>query len=743
MLANKEFTTEKDKRSDEYLMGMTDQAINELVYPKYALQKAYNYYHGTRDAEQFRHLEENYGLGNPSSVEFTPLIKKHIDALIGEYLDTPLLPKVSCKDKDTLSNINREKQLKIYKTVFDYLSRHLNNSIIEILTGQKGNDIVVQKELEALISDLENNFISDYEIAAQNVLDYIIQSRSVDLQNKLKNMLLDLLIAGMAFYRVRPSLSSENVEIEVLNPLTTFIDYNPDSNFLKDSYRSVVVKYLTKSQILNKYGKDLDQEGLEKLQDDIDSYINSNYQYYIRNNSNTPTGYPSGMPGLVSYKDVSPARPSEAYPFYQNKLIPVHEVEWLVTNKTGKEYKMDRYETVRIANNIYILTGLSEHVIRSKDNPTQCGLSVNGIFFQDRNTEPFSLMLTCAHLQDQYDILYFFRNSLVANSGTAGDFLDMSQLPTFLGTDATERVQKWIAYKKTGVALIDSSQEGRAFNNNTVYAGYDDTLKYQAMQALDMCIERTEMTASSITGVFRERLNGIQQKDAVTNVAVGIKNSFTVTKQYYQQMDIITNSLLIDTLDISKIVYKKGLTGVLILGDKSQKIFTALPKHFTVTDYDVHIPPSTDILKQIEEIKIWALELIKAGQMPPEVIMEVITSRSLTELKTNVNKAMKASKQENGMLQQLQQQNQQLQQQLQEAGQQLQQTMQKLESLNERKLAMEENKIMMEDKRKWFELKSKDRYDTTMVALKDKQVDAEVLQIYDNNPNNNKVKDHV
>ena len=743
MLANKEFTTEKDKRSDEYLMGMTDQAINELVYPKYALQKAYNYYHGTRDAEQFRHLEENYGLGNPSSVEFTPLIKKHIDALIGEYLDTPLLPKVSCKDKDTLSNINREKQLKIYKTVFDYLSRHLNNSIIEILTGQKGNDIVVQKELEALISDLENNFISDYEIAAQNVLDYIIQSRSVDLQNKLKNMLLDLLIAGMAFYRVRPSLSSENVEIEVLNPLTTFIDYNPDSNFLKDSYRSVVVKYLTKSQILNKYGKDLDQEGLEKLQDDIDSYINSNYQYYIRNNSNTPTGYPSGMPGLVSYKDVSPARPSEAYPFYQNKLIPVHEVEWLVTNKTGKEYKMDRYETVRIANNIYILTGLSEHVIRSKDNPTQCGLSVNGIFFQDRNTEPFSLMLTCAHLQDQYDILYFFRNNLVANSGTAGDFLDMSQLPTFLGTDATERVQKWIAYKKTGVALIDSSQEGRAFNNNTVYAGYDDTLKYQAMQALDMCIERTEMTASSITGVFRERLNGIQQKDAVTNVAVGIKNSFTVTKQYYQQMDIITNSLLIDTLDISKIVYKKGLTGVLILGDKSQKIFTALPKHFTVTDYDVHIPPSTDILKQIEEIKIWALELIKAGQMPPEVIMEVITSRSLTELKTNVNKAMKASKQENGMLQQLQQQNQQLQQQLQEAGQQLQQTMQKLESLNERKLAMEENKIMMEDKRKWFELKSKDKYDTTMAALKDKQIDAEVLQIYDNNPNNNKVKDHV
>ena len=145
----------------------------------------------------------------------------------------------------------------------------------------------------------------------------------------------------------------------------------------------------------------------------------------------------------------------------------------------------------------------------------------------------------------------------------------------------------------------------------------------------------------------------------------------------------------------------------------------------------------------MEEIKMWALELIKAGQMPPEVIMEVLTSRSLTELKLNVNKALKATKQENGILQQLQQQNQQLQQQLQEAGQQLQQASQKLEALNERKLAMEENKLMMEDKREWFKIRSKDKYDTSMSQLKDKQVDAEVLQIYDNNPNNNKVKDHV
>ena len=52
-----------------------NKCINELVYDKVQLRKAYNYYHCTRDEEQFRHIEDNYGIGTPTSVGFTPLIK--------------------------------------------------------------------------------------------------------------------------------------------------------------------------------------------------------------------------------------------------------------------------------------------------------------------------------------------------------------------------------------------------------------------------------------------------------------------------------------------------------------------------------------------------------------------------------------------------------------------------------------------------------------------------------------------
>ena len=118
-------------RSNDYIIDKVDKAISELVKPKWKLQKAYNYYNAKRDPEQFRYLEENFGIGNPTSMEFTPLIKKHVDYLVGEYLDIPILPKVSCKDKNTISQIHRDLEVKISSEVYTFLKTYLNNKVFQ------------------------------------------------------------------------------------------------------------------------------------------------------------------------------------------------------------------------------------------------------------------------------------------------------------------------------------------------------------------------------------------------------------------------------------------------------------------------------------------------------------------------------------------------------------------------------------------------------------------------------------
>jgi hypothetical protein len=39
-------------------------------------------------------------------------------------------------------------------------------------------------------------------------------------------------------------------------------------------------------------------------------------------------------------------------------------------------------------------------------------------------------------------MLLFYRDNLIANSGTVGDWLDIANLPTLLGEELPERIQK-------------------------------------------------------------------------------------------------------------------------------------------------------------------------------------------------------------------------------------------------------------------------------------------------------------
>ena len=202
-----------------------DKAINELVYSKTTIQKAYNYYHGKRDQDQFKHLEENYGIGVPTSIEFNPLVRPHIDRLVGEYLGLNPDLKITCKDPETVSNIMKEKQDKINKETFDFLKRYLENNIIASIIGDKENtvDPMIEEQIKRLQSNIEDSFVSEYELAAQNILTYLKQSKNIDLENKMQSLLTDLCISGTCYYRVRPSNSGDNIQFEVLNPVNTFV----------------------------------------------------------------------------------------------------------------------------------------------------------------------------------------------------------------------------------------------------------------------------------------------------------------------------------------------------------------------------------------------------------------------------------------------------------------------------------------------------------------------------------------
>lgn len=716
-----------------------DIAINELVYEKTKLIKAYNYYHGKRDPEQFRHLEENYGIGTPTSVEFVPLVRKHIDVLIGEYLSTPIQPKVSCKDEKTLSNIHRDKQLKILSEVLATLKKHLTNSIFYTFYENESNrpDSEIEGMINNLIADLDKNFISEYEIAAQNIIDWAMQARNIDFTNKRKLILTDLLVSGTAYYRVKPTTSKSGIILEVLNPLNSFIEKTPNSSYLKESRRSVVRRFMSKDQILNEYGTFLTKEDLGVLDSSSEYFDGANTTNYVRSFEDTYTGEPA-TDGILAGLEVTPVLPYDRNYSIYYKYYPVYEVEWI---KTNTEFIEDRYSGLRIGNSIYVYFGKDDKVIRPIDDPSKCFSAVNGMFYSDRNGDPFSLIIATANLQDKFDVLNFYKDNLIAESGTKGDWIDVAFLPKIFGATLSERLMKWKAYKKQGLAIIDSSQEGEA-PMNTTFGGFDDTIDAQAVQAIELALQSVENTCSTITGVFREKLGGIEQKDAVTNVQVGVRQSSYITKQFYHMMDLLTREMLIDILDTTKIVFKKGITGTLVLGDKLNKVFTALPEHYSATDHDIHIVDSSEVMKELELIKQLTFEFAKNNNVDAEIVIETISSSGLTNMKQTVLAAIQKKKQEANQVGQLSQNVEQLSQELKKAQQESQKLQQEVQRLNAEKLKLEREKLEHQKELEWFEAKSEDRFKDNKIEWEKKRVQLEGLQLIDQNPNNDEIKNN-
>lgn len=376
------------------------------------------------------------------------------------------------------------------------------------------------------------------------------------------------------------------------------------------------------------------------------------------------------------------------------------------------------------------------------DAPNKCRLSVNGLFFLDNNGDPFSLMINTMSLQDKYDLLLYYRDNLIASSGTVGDWLDIAHIPTALGVTMPERIQKWLAYKKgAGVGLIDSSEEGQQMN--TIFNGFDDTVKAQSIQAIQIAIQSIEQQASSITGVLPEMLAEYSQRDAVSNVKLGVTTSGILTKQYFDALDIIYREVNYDLLNLAKIVYKDGLQGMLILGDHRAKIFTALPKYYTVTDFDVHIEDSSKSFQNMEYIKALNTELIKAGQSDAEMALLIASAPNATALKKYVGQAMKMKKEESGMVAQLQQQLQQANEQLQamsKQGKEMEAQMKELQNaaneVEQAKLQLEQKKLELQQEK----IKNDKEYNDSMIDVKKQQIQAQVAQIFDSNPYNDKIQ---
>ncbi|MEG2196459.1 MAG: hypothetical protein RRY26_03305 [Cellulosilyticaceae bacterium] len=184
------------------------------------------------------------------------------------------------------------------------------------------------------------------------------------------------------------------------------------------------------------------------------------------------------------------------------------------------------------------------------------------------------------------------------------------------------------------------------------------------------------------------------------------------------------------------------MTGTIVLGNYA-KIFSALPEHYTLTDFDIHIEDSTKSYQNVQSLIAISGELVKSGAADLGDITNIITSSSITELKRYIERSLARKKEENDTIRQLQQQTQQYEQnskELQKSNQQLQQQLQQLQNQlgtnSQAKLDIEVGKLEIEREK----MKNDKEFKDKSIEVKRQQADAQVAEIFDDNPYNNKIK---
>jgi hypothetical protein len=710
-LGELEQLSESEKNGEEYLHQMADYMIRSLnLNQKVLTEKAYRLKNGVRNPRDFEYITKQYGVEFPAKLGFTPLISRHLKVLQGQNDITELKYDVTCSDVQSIQKVEQEKKRKFLQE----LQRELS---FGIKTNSKTPDSV----LDELMKSYETEFKGDLEIDAKHMLEYIIQAKNI--REKASIMFEDAFTAGEDLYQVKVIEEGIAPLIEAVNPLELFYEMG-DKIFIKDCDRVVWRKKMLITDIINQYGNQIKKEQIEQLQT---KFYNAIHQLE-----------------LVDMRDLELEGWNSDFELkVKNAYEYVYYCEWKSNNKVkalskgvvekGKErkdkYRLDRYEQTKIGEDIWADGGKSKYIQREEDNPYYCTLTINGMCYNARNGRPYSMFLATENLQNDYDIYRFHQSNMVALSGSKAMYLPLEAIPLSFGTNETDRIIKAQHYAKNGFIFLATSQEGAGTFQN--YGQAVDLTLGSGADSITNMLRFIEETASLITGVSPQALSQISQNDGLGTTKIALNQTALVTQPLHTMHRAVLREMFNDILNACRICYPDGLTASYTLG-VTKKAFS-IGKEYKASRYNVFINNTGLESKQMDDLKMILPEIIRAGEVDTEVIIDIATVTSLTEMKRKIKESMKSAK--GKKLQELEQQLEQANNELKKLTGQLQQYQKNDQQLEGQRVQIEKEKADTDSEFKQAEVSVQREKNEIDRNYKEKLVELEGQQIIYSNQN--------
>lgn len=622
----------------------------------------YGLYDGVLDMNDMKLVLNPGGLEKyfvPDNVQHYPIITPRVNVLVGEEKRRKFDWAVHLTNPDTISQVHKQKKAMLDKKIQELLVSTLPKEEVE-------------KELESYAEYINFDYLDIREKRANIIMRNYIES--LDMKIKFQQGFKDALIAGEEAYMF--DIVNGKVTFEKLNPRKVFTLRSGHSNRLEDADVIVIDDFWSPGQVQDHYYDELKKADIIKMDEDAslntttdsdgenlaidDIYGQEMLRRESVNEFLDATGVFDGI-GRNSYTDSDGnIRVIRMMWKSKKKIYKVEspdgqggmDVKWVSEHykpvpelgETMKEYWVNQWwKGAKVGKDVYLDIKPREIQYNKFNEPSFNSSGVVGQIYNTNDGRAVSLVDRAKPFQYLYDISWYrVQEALAKYMGSIVE-VDVAKIPK------DWNLTKWLYFaRKAGIGVVDSFKEGqRGMAKGKLAGSVGNTtgkvLEQRVGDFIQTHIEMMEFAKAQmdeITGVSKQRLGQIENRETVGGVERAVSQSNHITEELFTLHDHCKKRCFQILLETAKIALKGNDTKFqYIADDMTRQVMEISGDEFAEEEYGLQVS-NEDAINQLQQKLDGMVQLGLQNQMISfSTAMKIYNSPSLREVQRMIERS--------------------------------------------------------------------------------------------------------
>lgn len=651
-----------------------------------------NLYNGKVDVKDMKLILNPGGLEKffiPDAIQHYPIVAPRVNVLVGEEKRRKFDWSVQIVNPDTLSKIKEDKK------------KLVDAKLMEMLQSDVSDD-ELEKELMKYGDYINFDYQDMREKRANLLMRHYISK--LDMKIQFQQGFKDSLITGEEIYMF--DIVNGEVAFEKLNPLKVHTLRGGYSNKIEDSDVIVLDDFWSPGKIQDHFYNDLNDIEVAKLdeQDYTGTYTNlDGTSEAVDDLAGLKLLEREGMDTYIESTGIYDAQDSQGRGTYTDgngnvrvlrmfwrsmkKIIKVTYFDNLGKKQTkfmAEDYIVDKamgetskvlwipqwWKGVKIGKDTYLQIKPKEIQYNKLDQPSFNSSGIVGQIYNTGDQESISLVDRAKPFQYLYDISWYRVNEALSKYLGSIVELDLAKVPT--GWSVT----KWLYFaRKSGISVVDSFKEGQKGMAKGKLAGSvgnttGRVLEQRVGDFIQTHIQMMEFAKAQmdeITGVSRQRLGQVENRETVGGVERAVSQSNHITEELFTMHDYCKKRCFQLLIETAKIALKgRTVKFSYIADDMTRQLAEIDGDEFSEEEYGL-IVSNDDEINRLEQKLDSMVQLGLQNQMLSfSTAIKIYNSPSVREIQRLIEKDEQQMKE--GQAKQAEDQNKQAQAAMEQAG---------------------------------------------------------------------------